>query len=194
MYLHQLGSQTASRRVPALQSAEPSVLCRIRRNVSGTAIWIEVSGTEDCVHQIVIDSAGGALSRQDCMDASLGLAKRALQEIDMYLSDPVHAINLPLLDHADKQHTQSAAMGFLRSIPCGQTRSYAQQAQAVRTRCGGGFNARNAGNANRSNHYPLAIPCHRVVRTGGDVGGFMGSTKDDARALKTALLRHERAL
>ena len=161
--------------------------------MSGTAIWIEVSGTEDCVHQIVIDSVGGSLSRLGRLDASLGLARHVQQEIDTYLSDPGHTIRLPLLDHLDK-YTQSVAMGFLRSIPCGQTRSYAQQAQAVRMHCGGGFNARNAGNANRNNHYPLAIPCHRVVRTGGDVGGFMGSTKDDARTLKTALLRHEGAL
>ena len=153
---------------------------------------MEVEGFSGLVSGIKIDAAGGNLEAKGMFPATSDLARLAEKEIGRYLSDRNHKIDLPLFDHSVLP-SQKAAMDFLLSIPCGKTQSYAEQAEAVRKKCGGGFNARNAGNANRRNHYPLAIPCHRVVRTGGDVGGFMGSDKDRARSLKRALLRHESA-
>ena len=46
--------------------------------------------------------------------------------------------------------------------------------------------ARAVGNALAANPFPLAIPCHRVVRAGGRLGGFGGGP-----ALKRALLAQE---
>lgn len=177
---------------PSSGNGEKGVICRLKRKVSGVPIWIEVHGTKDHVHEIVIGTGDGKLPSRKKLSPSTPLARQVEREIDLYLADPQHKIDLPLWQHADR-NTQVAAMGFLCSIPAGETRSYAQQAQAVRKACGGGFNARNAGTANRNNHYPLAIPCHRVVRTSGDVGGFMGTTRAKARELKMSLLRHEGA-
>jgi O-6-methylguanine DNA methyltransferase len=44
------------------------------------------------------------------------------------------------------------------------------------------------GNANASNPLPLVIPCHRVVASGGKLGGYGGGL-----AMKKKLLAMERA-
>ena len=49
--------------------------------------------------------------------------------------------------------------------------------------------ARAVGNALASNPFPLVIPCHRVVRSDGDLGGFGGGTD-----MKKALLMLEGAV
>jgi AraC family transcriptional regulator of adaptative response/methylated-DNA-[protein]-cysteine methyltransferase len=56
----------------------------------------------------------------------------------------------------------------LREIPYGQTRSYAEVARSV----GQPRAARAVGSACARNRVAIVIPCHRVVRRGGDVGGY----------------------
>jgi AraC family transcriptional regulator of adaptative response/methylated-DNA-[protein]-cysteine methyltransferase len=56
----------------------------------------------------------------------------------------------------------------LRRIPRGETRSYTQIAHAI-----GDDNAvRAVARACASNPVPLAVPCHRVVRSNGDLAGY----------------------
>jgi len=63
---------------------------------------------------------------------------------------------------------QEAVWRELRRIPPGETRSYAQIAAAV-----GKPNAvRAAGSANGANNVAVLIPCHRVVRSDGSLGGY----------------------
>lgn len=56
----------------------------------------------------------------------------------------------------------------LRKIPPGQTRSYAQIAAAV----GAPGAVRATGSANGANNVAVLIPCHRVVRSDGSLGGY----------------------
>jgi AraC family transcriptional regulator of adaptative response/methylated-DNA-[protein]-cysteine methyltransferase len=63
---------------------------------------------------------------------------------------------------------QEAVWRELRKIPPGETRSYAQIAAAV----GKPGAVRAAGSANGANHVSVLIPCHRVVRTDGSLGGY----------------------
>ena len=63
---------------------------------------------------------------------------------------------------------QEAVWRELRKIPQGETRTYAQLAAAV----GKPKAVRAAGSANGSNHVSVLIPCHRVIRTGGGLGGY----------------------
>jgi len=65
---------------------------------------------------------------------------------------------------------QEAVWRELRKIPLGETRSYAQIAAAV----GKPGAVRAAGSANGSNHVAVLIPCHRVVRSDGSLGGYAG--------------------
>jgi AraC family transcriptional regulator, regulatory protein of adaptative response / methylated-DNA-[protein]-cysteine methyltransferase len=63
---------------------------------------------------------------------------------------------------------QEAVWRELRRIPKGETRSYAEIAAAV-----GKPNAvRAAGSANGANNVAVLIPCHRVVRSDGSLGGY----------------------
>jgi AraC family transcriptional regulator of adaptative response/methylated-DNA-[protein]-cysteine methyltransferase len=56
----------------------------------------------------------------------------------------------------------------LRKIPPGETRSYAQIAAAA----GNPRAVRAAGSANGANNVAVLIPCHRVVRSDGSLGGY----------------------
>lgn len=169
------------------------ILCRQAYKVAGVTIWVEVAGRADKIEEIRIDAAGGQLSKKGIVTAKTPLGKKADKAILAYCANPRKKINLPLAKH-DLIPSQQEAMDYLSDIPLGEVRTYKEQAQAVSRRCRNGFNARNAGNANRGNHYPLAIPCHRIIRSDGNVGGFMGSTQTKAQELKLALLRHEGAI
>jgi len=70
-------------------------------------------------------------------------------------------------------------------IPYGEVSTYGR----VAARAGNGRAARAAGSALGSNPIPIVVPCHRVVRTGGNLGGYGGGLD-----VKEWLLRLEGAL
>ncbi len=80
---------------------------------------------------------------------------------------------------------QQSAWLALRSIPAGQTASYATQA----ARIGKPAAVRAIGAANGQNPVAIVLPCHRVIGSGGALTGFGGGI-----ATKAWLLRHEGAL
>jgi AraC family transcriptional regulator, regulatory protein of adaptative response / methylated-DNA-[protein]-cysteine methyltransferase len=63
---------------------------------------------------------------------------------------------------------QQAIWSELRRIPAGETRTYADIAAAV----GKPKAVRAAGSANGANNVAVLIPCHRVIRTDGSLGGY----------------------
>jgi AraC family transcriptional regulator, regulatory protein of adaptative response / methylated-DNA-[protein]-cysteine methyltransferase len=63
---------------------------------------------------------------------------------------------------------QQAIWNELRRIPAGETRTYADIAAAV----GKPKAVRAAGSANGANNVAVLIPCHRVIRTDGTLGGY----------------------
>ena len=71
----------------------------------------------------------------------------------------------------------SFASGFVRRVlkatarvPFGNVSSYAQ----IAARAGSPRASRAAGNALGSNPVPIVVPCHRILRTGGGLGGYTG--------------------
>ena len=78
---------------------------------------------------------------------------------------------------------QEAVWRELRKIPAGETRSYAEIAAAA----GNPRAVRAAGSANGANNVAVLIPCHRVVRSDGAVGGYAYGAD-----IKRALLERER--
>lgn len=58
----------------------------------------------------------------------------------------------------------------LRRIPAGETRSYGQ----IAAEAGAPGAARAVGTACATNPVPIVVPCHRVVATGGKLGGYSG--------------------
>lgn len=74
-------------------------------------------------------------------------------------------------------------------IPHGETRSYAWLAERLKK-----YGAERAvGGAMKANPFPLLIPCHRVVKKDGNLGGFMGTNSPDSwqLGLKKTLLEIE---
>jgi AraC family transcriptional regulator of adaptative response/methylated-DNA-[protein]-cysteine methyltransferase len=69
----------------------------------------------------------------------------------------------------------------LRKIPLGETRSYAEIAAAI----GQPKAVRAVGTANGNNHVSVLIPCHRVIRSDGSLGGYGGGL-DNKRKLLAA--------
>lgn len=65
---------------------------------------------------------------------------------------------------------QEAVWRELRKIPPGETRSYAEIAAAI----GQPKAVRAVGTANGDNHVAVLIPCHRVIRSDGTLGGYAG--------------------
>jgi len=78
---------------------------------------------------------------------------------------------------------QEAVWAALQQIPPGETRSYAELAAAI----GRPGAVRAAGSANGANAVAVLIPCHRVVRSDGSVGGYAYGI-----SIKEELLRRER--
>lgn len=101
-----------------------------------------------------------------------------------YFRGELQALNtIPL--HLEGTPFQQRVWQALRQIPAGETRSYAQLAQAVDNPKG----YRAAGSANGRNPCGLVVPCHRVIAANGTLGGYSGGL-----GIKRWLLRHEGAV
>jgi AraC family transcriptional regulator, regulatory protein of adaptative response / methylated-DNA-[protein]-cysteine methyltransferase len=75
---------------------------------------------------------------------------------------------------------QEAVWRELRKIPPGETRSYAQIAAAI----GQPKAVRAVGTANGDNHVAVLIPCHRVIRSDGSLGGYAGGLERKRKLLE----------
>ena len=101
--------------------------------------------------------------------------------LDKYFSEnKIPVENLPLFSRGTV--FQQKVWKFLREIPYGQTRSYAQVAKSI----GSSGAARAVGSACSKNPWLILIPCHRIVAQ-KDLGGFALGLP-----AKTLLLNHER--
>jgi methylated-DNA-[protein]-cysteine S-methyltransferase len=77
---------------------------------------------------------------------------------------------LPPLDLLEHTSFRRSVWEILRKIRLGKTASYGEIAEKLGKRGG----ARAVGNACGANPIPLLIPCHRVLASGGSLGGFSG--------------------
>jgi len=65
---------------------------------------------------------------------------------------------------------QLKVWNYLRKIPKGKVKTYADVAKAI----GKPLAVRAVANAISKNPYPPKIPCHRVIRSDGSLGGYSG--------------------
>ncbi|HSL58259.1 MAG TPA: methylated-DNA--[protein]-cysteine S-methyltransferase [Acidimicrobiales bacterium] len=106
------------------------------------------------------------------------------RQLDEYFAGRRHAFDL-VLDRALSQGFRATVLAALEQVGWGTTVSYADLARAV----GHERAFRAVGSAMATNPIPVVVPCHRVLRTGGDLGGYAGGL--DA---KRWLLAHEGVL
>jgi len=89
-------------------------------------------------------------------------------QLDEYFAGTRREFDLPL--HPTGTGFQKRVWDALLEIPYGQTASYTD----VATRAGSPRTVRAAGTALATNPLPIVVPCHRVLRTGGCLGGYTG--------------------
>ena len=75
---------------------------------------------------------------------------------------------------------------LLRLVPKGKVTTYKTLAEKLGTKA-----YRAVGTAMKNNPYAPEVPCHRVVRSDGSIGGFMGKTTGEEIERKIALLKSE---
>ncbi len=112
-----------------------------------------------------------------------GLAFETVRQLHSYLADADFAFGLPLRPSGTP--FQRRVWALITAIPNHQTRSYGDLAKAL-------HNApRAVGQACGANPFPLVVPCHRVIATGGGLGGFARHGGGFLLDVKRWLLAHE---
>jgi methylated-DNA-[protein]-cysteine S-methyltransferase len=132
-------------------------------------------------HDQVLESLGEKLSPR-----MLRAPKRlddAARELDEYFAKRRQVFDLKL-DLSLSRGFRQLVQTHLPEIAYGQTRSYREVAELV----GNPKAVRAVGTACATNPLPVVVPCHRVLRADGTLGGYIGGIE-----AKTALLKLEAA-
>jgi len=93
----------------------------------------------------------------------------ARRELDEYFEGRRRDFELPL-DWSLARGFSQRVLRATAAIPFGEVSTYA----GVAARAGSPRAVRAAGNALGSNPLPVVVPCHRVLRSGGGLGGYTG--------------------
>lgn len=154
-----------------------------------------VATSERGVCAILLGDDAGRLARdlrRQFPQARLSDVGTALEplvaKVEKFVGESATALDVPL----DVRGTafQQRVWRALQQIPPGSTESYAEVAR----RLGTPGSAKDVGEACAANALAVVIPCHRVVRTDGGLGGYRGGVKrkrlllerEGARIIETA--------
>jgi len=149
--------------------------------------WTEVNVVDDLKIRLVATKLGLQMLQFPPFQAPAGerndanrWMNQAANELLAYFAGNLRVFTVPL----DMQGTdfQLRVWNELLKIPYGETRSYAQIAEAV----GRPKAVRAVGAANGSNPLAIIVPCHRVIGADGSLTGYAGGV-----ARKRWLLEHE---
>lgn len=116
--------------------------------------------SEDAGHIVAVDWGWGRDSEET------PLLREARAQIDAYFDKTLFSFDLPVSPHGTE--FQQSVWGQIRRIAYGETASYGVLAAALQT------GPRAIGGACGRNPIPLIIPCHRVLASGGRLGGYSG--------------------
>lgn len=146
---------------------------------------VEVAIIPTPIGPLTIHVEDGALVQLDLQGATPANAERdsagVANRVDAYFDGDIEAIDSVLVEAAGTPF-QKAVWAALRQIPPGETASYGEIAAQV----GRPGAMRAVGTANKSNPTALVVPCHRVIRSDGTIGGYGGGLDR-----KRWLLAHE---
>jgi methylated-DNA-[protein]-cysteine S-methyltransferase len=107
----------------------------------------------------------------------------AAQQLREYFAGKRTEFDLPL-DYRLSSGFRQLVQQYLPQIGYGSTRSYREVAEVI----GNPKAVRAVGSACATNPLPVVVPCHRVLRTDGTLGGYIGGLE-----AKSALLSLEHA-
>jgi methylated-DNA-[protein]-cysteine S-methyltransferase len=129
--------------------------------------------------ELLADLAGRISPR--VLEAPAGLDEER-RELEDYFAGRRHNFELPIDWQLSHGFLLRARQGIV-AIPYGETRTYTDLARGA----GNERAVRAAGSACSRNPIPLVVPCHRVLRSDGSLGGYAGGLE-----MKEGLLDLER--
>ena len=106
---------------------------------------------------------------------------RTKEDLEGYFNGKVRRFDTPI-DFIEGTNFQRKVWMTLMKIPYGQVRSYAWVAKEI----GSPQAVRAVGQANARNPVAIIVPCHRVINSNGDLGGYGSGVE-----VKVELLRIE---
>jgi methylated-DNA-[protein]-cysteine S-methyltransferase len=153
---------------PLLAAATPRGLVRLS---------YDEDGFDEAVRELAQDVSPRVLETSERLDD-------VRRELDAYFEGRLQGFRTPVDWSLSRGFSRRVLQATAR-IPYGSVSTYS----GVAAKAGNGRASRAAGNALASNPIPIVVPCHRVVRTGGGLGGYTGGLDR-----KEFLLRLEGAL
>ncbi len=131
---------------------------------------------KDAVLAEIAEFFPGAVERSHPCISELG------DRIQSYLGGALVGFDIGILDRRQCYRFQKRVLIAEYKIPWGWVSTYGRIAKHI----GKPGGARAVGNGSGRNPFPIVIPCHRVVRSDGALGGYRGGL-----AMKRALLEME---
>lgn len=123
--------------------------------------YLRIQADETAIHEVSFQE------KPEVSDPVLTpLLKQARRELTEYFAGTRQSFDLPLCPSGTA--FQLRIWQVLQTIPYGTTISYQQEAEAA----GSPHAWRAVGGANGANPIVILIPCHRVIRADGSLGGY----------------------
>ena len=139
---------------------------------------VEIAAGSDGISSVHFVKESG---RRERVEDPRVVLRKAIRELDEYFHGKRKRFRLELSPEGTA--FQKKVWSQLQRVPWGRTISY----QELAARTGNSKAARAVGSAVAKNPLCILIPCHRVVKKGGGIGGFSQGVR-----VKEWLLRHER--
>jgi methylated-DNA-[protein]-cysteine S-methyltransferase len=127
-----------------------------------------LTGHSTALHTVSFEcSKRAAIPRADWRESRCAFGE-VIRQLHAYFGGELRKFELPLA--MEGTDFQVLVWNALRTIPYGETISYAQLAERI----GNPKAVRAVGLANGSNPIPIIVPCHRVIGSDGSLTGFGG--------------------
>lgn len=153
-------------------------------NYGELARFDEFDGTEPGKRNNSASSPSTSLSSRSSFSSSSsspdgGIVNLTVSQLKEYFNGQRREFSVPL-DLNGVTVFRRGVLDALSRIPFGETRSYS----AIAAEVGVPRAVRAVGSACATNPIPIIVPCHRVLRSDGSIGGYLGGLE----AKKTLLL------
>ena len=135
--------------------------------VRSTAIGrIAIEGDGDFITHLHLPSTTALLDGFTKRESPV--VREAFRQLELYLDGKLREFDLPM--RPEGTPFMKRVWSELVKVPYGATTSYKELAEAS----GNPKAVRAVGTANAKNPIAIFIPCHRVINTGGKLGGYGG--------------------
>jgi methylated-DNA-[protein]-cysteine S-methyltransferase len=174
---HRLTGRDGTPVLYALMSDTPVGLIGLAAGPAGLRRLDYIDGEDPFVARLLALFPGRPVERSNALD-------KVRRELERYFAGRLFTFETRV-DLSGLTPFQRKVLGETAKVPAGRYTTYSQlAAKAGRPRA-----ARAAGNVLHDNPVAIIVPCHRVLRGDGTLGGYAGGL-----AAKSWLLRHEGAL